>query len=88
MTKQVKLNHQIQFSECVEEALAQFLSEHHAHLPNNLHNLTIQSVERPLLKKIMRIAENNQSYAAKILGLNRATLKKKLLEYEMLNNDS
>lgn len=87
MTKPVNLNHQIQFSQCVEEALAKFLSEHRAYLPNNLYNLAIQSVERPLLKKIMRIAENNQSYAAKILGLNRATLKKKLLEYEILDNE-
>lgn len=87
MTEKV-MNHQIQFSQSVEEALARFLLEHQAHLPNNLHNLAIQSIERPLLKKILCFAENNQSYAAKILGLNRATLKKKLLEYGILDSNS
>jgi Fis family transcriptional regulator len=76
---------QPQFSQCVEEALTKFLAAHKAHLPNNLHNLAIQSIEKPLLKKIMTLSHNNQSQAAKTLGLNRATLRKKLIEYDLLD---
>ena len=84
MTEKVKSN-QSQFSRSVEEALAKFLSEHGAHLPNKLYSLAIQSVEKPLLREIMRLANHNQSHAAKMLGLNRATLKKKLIEHDMLD---
>jgi len=76
---------QPKFSQCVEEALTKFLSAYKAHLPNNLHSLAIQSVEKPLLKKIMTLSDNNQSQAAKTLGLNRATLRKKLIEYDLLD---
>jgi Fis family transcriptional regulator len=73
-----------QFSDVIELALTEFLSQHQAHLPNDLHSLAIQSIEKPLFKMIMQHTEQNQSQAAKILGVNRATLRKKLIEYGML----
>lgn len=72
------------FSQTIEEALVTFLRQHHSHLPKNLHALAIHAIEKPLLKLIMEKAEDNQSQAAKILGLNRATLKKKLTEYKLI----
>ena len=41
-------------------------------------------VERPLLEVVMQRAEHNQSKAAEWLGLNRNTLRKKLLEHDLL----
>ena len=46
--------------------------------PNDVYNMVIHSVEKPLLLYIMNLAEGNQSKAAEILGLNRNTLRKKL----------
>ncbi|MCD6048195.1 MAG: DNA-binding transcriptional regulator Fis [Gammaproteobacteria bacterium] len=71
-------------SHTIEEALTHFINEHHTHLPKNLHALAISMVEKPLLKLVMQKTEQNQSLAAKILGLNRATLRKKLTDYHLI----
>lgn len=72
------------FSHTIEAALVEFLNHHQQHLPKNLHSLAVDAIEKPLLKLIMRNVDHNQSQAAKILGLNRATLRKKLIEHGML----
>ncbi len=47
----------------------------------DLHDVVLREVEKPLLNEVMRHCEGNQSRAAATLGLNRATLRKKLREY-------
>ena len=42
------------------------------------------SFEKPMLDVVMRHAEGNQSRAAEWLGLNRNTLRKKLLEHKLI----
>jgi Fis family transcriptional regulator len=49
--------------------------------PANLHDMLVKAVEKPLLEMVMDRAQNNQSRAAQWLGLNRNTLRKKLLEH-------
>lgn len=49
--------------------------------PANLHDMLVKAVEKPLLEMVMARAQNNQSRAAQWLGLNRNTLRKKLLEH-------
>jgi len=51
--------------------------------PSNLYDLLLKTVEKPLLEEVMTRAQNNQSRAAQWLGLNRNTLRKKLLEHGM-----
>ena len=36
------------------------------------------------MKEVMKYTENNQSEAAKILGINRTTLRNKLKEYKII----
>jgi Fis family transcriptional regulator len=49
--------------------------------PTNLHDMLVKAVEKPLLEMVMDRAQHNQSRAAQWLGLNRNTLRKKLLEH-------
>ena len=49
--------------------------------PSDLHDLLIKAVEKPLLDVVMTRAEGNQSRAAEWLGINRNTLRRKLLEH-------
>jgi Fis family transcriptional regulator, factor for inversion stimulation protein len=49
--------------------------------PANLHDMLVKAVEKPLLEMVMDRAQHNQSRAAQWLGLNRNTLRKKLLEH-------
>jgi Fis family transcriptional regulator len=52
--------------------------------PDNLHEMLVEVVEKPLLEIVMRQAQGNQSKAALWLGLNRNTLRKKLLAHKLL----
>jgi Fis family transcriptional regulator len=46
--------------------------------------MIMHTVEKPVLFAVMTHAKNNQSLAAEMLGINRNTLRKKLLEHELL----
>jgi DNA-binding protein Fis len=51
------------------------------HASTNLYDLMIGLVEKPLLRAVLRETAGNQVRAAQILGINRNTLRKKLLEH-------
>ena len=48
-----------------------------------LHSLMVRELEKPLIKHVLKKTDNNQSKAADILGLNRNTLKKKMVELSL-----
>ncbi|MBL4743841.1 MAG: DNA-binding transcriptional regulator Fis [Cycloclasticus sp.] len=48
-----------------------------------LHALVISEVEKPLLEAVLNHTKSNQSQAAKMLGLSRGTLRKKLATYKL-----
>ena len=54
----------------------------------NLYSLIIERVERPLIELTLKATHGNQIRAAKILGINRNTLRKKItyLHIKMMEN--
>ena len=70
-------------SETVHHGLEAYFSDLDGAEPSDLYQLVIGEVERPLLESLMAQVRNNQSRAARILGINRATLRKKLQRYNM-----
>ena len=52
--------------------------------PANVYKMVMAEVEPELLKAVMKYSNNNQSKAATALGLNRATLRKKLHRYNII----
>ena len=52
--------------------------------PDNLHDMIVRVMEKPLLEVVMQHSEGNQSRAAEWLGLNRNTLRKKLLDHKLI----
>jgi Fis family transcriptional regulator len=52
--------------------------------PAGLYDMLVKLVEKPLLDVVMTQSGQNQSRAAEWLGLNRNTLRKKLLEHDLL----
>jgi Fis family transcriptional regulator len=67
--------------DCVRRTLDQYFHDLGSEEPAGLHHLMVRSVERPLLENVMSRAEGNQSLAAQWLGINRNTLRRKLLEH-------
>ncbi|MDP4299746.1 Fis family transcriptional regulator [Leptothrix discophora] len=53
--------------------------------PHALYDMVLKAVERPLLDVVMRKADGNQSRAAEWLGINRNTLRRKLIEHKLID---
>lgn len=67
----------------IETLLDNYFKDLDGEKPNDVYNMVLHSVEKPLLIYIMNYAQGNQTKAAKILGLNRNTLRKKLEFYNL-----
>jgi DNA-binding protein Fis len=68
----------------VLRSLDRYFSELNGARPHALHELVMQAVERPLLKFAVDRCAGNQSAAAELLGINRNTLRRKLVDYGLL----
>jgi Fis family transcriptional regulator len=66
------------------EALQTYFRDLNGHKPGALYDLVLGEVEPPLFEAVLEYTRGNQSRAAEILGLNRATLRKKLRHYDLL----
>jgi len=64
--------------ECVAFAVRRYLDDMNTQMPDSLYELVLSQVEAPLLAEVLRWSGGNQSKAAAALGINRATLRKKL----------
>ena len=69
---------------CVRDSLEQYFKDLRGAEPHSLHEMIIATVERPLLEVVMKHAEGNQSKAADWLGVNRNTLRRKLVDHKLL----
>ena len=70
--------------ECVRSSLESYFSDLGGAEPGRMYDMMIRVVEKPLLEVVRRHAEQNQSRAAAWLGLNRNTLRKKLVEHKLI----
>ena len=71
-------------NEQVRKAMKKYFAELGDTSPANVYEMVIAEVEPELLKAVMKYTNNNQSKAATALGLNRATLRKKLHRYNII----
>ncbi len=69
--------------EYVRDSLTRYLSQLKGHNVTDLYALVMNEVEVPLLETVLRHTHGNQSKAAKILGMSRGTLRKKLKHYDI-----
>jgi Fis family transcriptional regulator, factor for inversion stimulation protein len=70
--------------ECVRDSLESYFKDLHGSEPHSMYDMMVQVVEKPLLEVVMKQADHNQSKAAEWLGLNRNTLRKKLVDHKLL----
>ncbi|MDO9360713.1 MAG: Fis family transcriptional regulator [Polaromonas sp.] len=73
-----------QIEECVRNSLESYFKDLRGTEPDGMYDMMVRVVEKPLLEVVMQHADKNQSRAAEWLGLNRNTLRKKLLEHKLI----
>ena len=71
-------------TECIETNLQRYLDDLKGTPPNDIYQMVLRVVEKPMLELVMAHAKQNQSLAASYLGINRNTLRKKLLEHHLI----
>jgi Fis family transcriptional regulator len=70
--------------ECVRDNLEAYFRDLRGTEPGALYDMVVRAVEKPLLDVVMQHAGQNQSRAAEWLGMNRNTLRKKLVEHKLI----
>lgn len=68
----------------LESKIGNFLSDFSRIENSNLYDTVVQEVEKALFSLVLAETGNNQLKAAKILGINRNTLSKKLKNYNLI----
>lgn len=69
--------------ECVKRNLDLYFKNIDGETPSGVWDMVISAVEKPILEVMMARTFGNQSRAAKILGINRNTLRNKLEHYQI-----
>jgi Fis family transcriptional regulator len=70
--------------ECIRESLEGYFRDLRGVEPTAMYEMILRVVERPLLDVVMTKAQGNQSKAAEWLGINRNTLRRKLVEHKLI----
>jgi Fis family transcriptional regulator len=65
----------------VATSIRRYLGDLNGSGTENLYEIALRELEIPLFVEVLNHCEGNQSRAAAMLGIHRATLRKKLREY-------
>ena len=73
-----------EIADAVVRTLEQYFRDLDGSPATAVHDMVMRNVERPLLQFVLAQAGGNQTVAAQMLGINRNTLRKKLLQHELI----
>ena len=71
-------------SACINGALSTYFANLDGETPAAIYDMVIKSVERPMFEAVLNHAGGNQTLASQMLGINRNTLRKKLVDYKLV----
>lgn len=69
--------------ECVRDALKSYFKHLGDQEASGLYQMAMSEVEEPLLATVMQHTGGNQTRAARVLGISRSTLRKKLAQHNL-----
>ncbi len=72
-------------ADLIRDNILEYLNDRGASNVPNLYETTIKAVEYPLIDAVLEFCDHNQSQAARILGISRTTLAKKINEYGLID---
>jgi Fis family transcriptional regulator, factor for inversion stimulation protein len=70
-------------SDNVRQAMEKYFTDLDGHEPAELYHLILSQVEIPLFESVLDYTDGNVTRAADMLGLNRGTLRNRLIKYEL-----
>lgn len=70
--------------ECIVSNLDYYIQTCQGQKISGVYDMVLSAIEKPMLEVVMAHCNENQSAAADFLGLNRNTLRKKLLAHKLL----
>jgi Fis family transcriptional regulator, factor for inversion stimulation protein len=70
--------------EVVANNLERYFRDLEGERPSEIYDMVLHAVEKPMFEVVMKKADGNQCRASEMLGINRNTLRKKLLQYGIL----
>jgi len=79
---QTKLKKDI-FETVFREQISKYVNSFEGSIPPDFYNDILKKLEKPLIEEILIITNGNKKKAAELLGINRNTLSKKILELEI-----
>ncbi|MDR1661950.1 MAG: Fis family transcriptional regulator [Azoarcus sp.] len=71
-------------ADAVVRTLEQYFHDLDGEKPSAIYDMVIKCTEKPMLRFVLDRAKGNQSVAAQLLGINRNTLRRKLLDHDLL----
>ena len=74
---------QNEISEVVRRSLERYFKDLDGAKPAAIYDMVLRNVEKPLLETVLDKADGNQTVAARMLGINRNTLRKKMEELKI-----
>ncbi len=84
MTRRHKLNGSNEICRSVDKSLDDYFRRLDGETPTGVYDMVIGHVERALLASILARAQGNQTQASDMLGMNRNTLRSKLVKYKLI----
>ena len=70
--------------DCVRRSLNRYFRDLDGQAPHAIYDMVLKCVEKPMLEVVMKQSDGNQTVAADMLGISRGTLRRMLLEHELL----
>jgi Fis family transcriptional regulator len=67
-----------ELADCVKRSLERYFKDMDGEKPTSIYEMVLKNVEKPMIETVLGRAEGNQTLAAEMLGINRATLRKKM----------
>jgi Fis family transcriptional regulator, factor for inversion stimulation protein len=72
-----------ELGEVVRRSLERYFKDLDGAKPAAIYDMVLRNVEKPLLETVLDQADGNQTVAARMLGINRNTLRKKMEEHKI-----
>ena len=70
--------------EAVKRAWENYITQLEGEEPFNIYGMFVEQIEQSLLMAVMAHTGNNQTRAARIMGLSRGNIRKKLKLYDLM----